>query len=445
MRTSIAAGLLVVAATAGGCSDKKGATPKDDAPVAGGDSVLPGDGAAPDAAVLPACASPVSGTTVKTRTIGTIGSSAVLATSPPGDRRLFVVDQVGLIRIFHHDAGAAETLVTAPFLDLSADASGPVRFGGENGLLGLAFHPQYATNGQFYVFYTTTTPPLTPGNSQRDVLATCKVSATNPDVADVTTCSEVLSIPDFASNHNGGMIEFGADGFLYIGTGDGGAGGDPQRNGQNPDALLAKFLRLDVDHPANGKPYGIPPGNPFALGGGAPEVFMLGLRNPWRWSFDRGTGDLWIGDVGQNLIEEIDVLTPAEQPGANLGWSMFESDDCCSTQGGHCAQTAPYQTCDRAGKHFPQTAYTHSQGWTAIIGGQVYRGTCYPDLVGYYFYTDNTKGGLVRAKLGTDGNLVNEPLPGQFPASPASLHADASGELYITTTNGTVAHIEAGP
>ena len=387
-----------------------------------------------DAAPQATC-TPVSGSTVTARKIGKVSGSAVLATSPPGDGRLFVVEQGGGIRIFEN-----EMLKPTPFLDISAS----IVAGGEQGLLGLAFHPSYATNKKFYVFYTAANP-APGGDAYVDVLAEYSGSANDPNVADPASGKIVLSIPDFASNHNGGMIEFGADGFLYLGTGDGGGGGDPKRNGQNTNALLAKMLRIDVDHPANGKPYGIPAGNPFAAGGGAPEVWIYGLRNPWRWSFDRANGDLWIGDVGQGVTEEVDVLKAGAQAGKNLGWSAFEGNACCATQGDHCTQSPPFQACPTAGIQFAQDNRSHASGWFAIIGGQVYRGSCYPDLVGWYFYTDNGHGGMAKAQLQPSGALTIMDLPGTFPSSPSSIHADSRGELYETDTSDNVWHIEAGP
>jgi glucose/arabinose dehydrogenase len=388
-----------------------------------------------DAAMLATCAHPVHGTTMSTRMIGRVSGGATLATSPPVDPRLFVVEQNGRLRLFQD-----EQLAATPYLDISSK----VVAGGEQGLLGLAFHPQFASNGKFYVFYTADNPTGNP--PYLDVLE--QYTAANPagTTADPATGNVLLSIPDPYSNHNGGMVEFGGDGYLYVGTGDGGSAGDPQRNGQNPSALLGKILRLDVDHPANGKPYGIPTTNPYAsAAGGAPEAFMIGVRNPWRWSFDRLTGDLWIGDVGQDLVEELDVLRPGEQPGANLGWSMWEADHCYGNY-----------TCTQTGMKFPQATWWHANslghpdsGFRAIIGGQVYRGTCYPDIEGYYFFSDNAQAGMWRAHLEADGTVTITQLPapsgGSWPGSPASIHADARGELYETTTGGYVYHLEAGP
>ena len=387
-----------------------------------------GDNARPEGSSgIPTCEQPVAGTRVEMRPVGQVADAVVLVTSPPADPRLFVVGQRGAIRII-----SAEQLLPAPFLDLSEDARGPVAAGGELGLLGLAFHPAYATSGVFYVFYTTRQP----GDVLRDVLARCTADAADRDRAS-PKCAEVLSIPDFAANHNGGMIEFGRDGFLYVGTGDGGGGGDPQRTAQDPGSLLGKILRLDVDHPGGGLEYAIPPDNPYAGGGGRPEIFMSGVRNPWRWTFDRQTGDMWIADVGQGAVEEVDALRPAQQKGADLGWSMYEGDTCYRPP------------CSPGTLVFPQHVRLHSDGWESITGGQVYRGTCYPDLAGWYFFGDYAKGAYARARLRADDSLEVVDLGGDgdgaLPANPASIHEDARGELYVTTTAGTIFHVEAAP
>jgi len=401
---NLALGLFVV--TSGACGGGKS-----DAPI--------------DAPALPACETPIAGSTVTVREVGRVDDAAMIVVSPPADLRRFVVERVGRIRVYEDDELLAE-----PFLDLSET----VRAGGEQGLLGLAFHPQYKTNGQFFVYYTT---------RDANVVARCGVSADDPNRAN-PTCTPILSIPDFAGNHNGGMIEFGRDGYLYIGTGDGGGGGDPNRNGQSlmdgdthPDsvALLGKMLRIDVDTKAPGKEYGIPADNPFASGGGAPEIFIYGLRNPWRWSFDKQTGDLWIGDVGQSEIEELTVLRAGDQAGKNLGWNMYEGSRCFAPP------------CDPAGITMPQDERTHADGWISIIAGEVYRGTCYPDLVGWHFYTDHASqnAGLWRARLKADGTLEIVDTGVDLPNNTASIHADARGELFLTTTSGTIHHIAAGP
>ncbi|HEY5938024.1 MAG TPA: PQQ-dependent sugar dehydrogenase [Kofleriaceae bacterium] len=394
-----------------------------------------GGNSPPDASVpLRRCVGPIAGSKMSLQKLGTVVSGAMLVTAPRDDLRLFVIEQRGAIRIFKD-----QVLLPDPFLDLSPDAGGPVIAGGENGLLGLAFHPGYASNGQFFVYYTARNTG-DPDNPQRNVVARCQVSATNPDRADSASCTDVLSIPDFAGNHNGGMIEFGRDGYLYIGTGDGGGGGDPMHNGRalndgdpmpNTKALLGKILRIDIDSRGAGE-YDIPADNPFAAGGGKPEIFVIGLRNPWRWSFDRETGDLWIGDVGQGAIEELTVLRAGEQAGKDLGWSTYEGSIC-------------YREPCGAGTIAPQDERTHNDGWLSIIGGQVYRGTCYPDLTGTYFYTDYNKGQLVTATLAGNGSLAITDLSLTIPAPPASLHEDGRGELYVTDTAGNVYHLEAGP
>ena len=418
-----ALGLLLVAAL--GCGDKKPA--KQDAPTVTDDGPPATDASVcPPATPLPACATPIAGDTITLRQIGPIPGAALLATAPPNDPRLFVVQRDGEIRLF-----IDEQLQPEPFIDLS----GVLIAGGERGLLGLAFHPQYACNGQFFVYYTT---------NNANVVARCTVSPTDPNKAS-ETCTPILSIPDFASNHNGGMIEFGSDGLLYIGTGDGGGGGDPQRTAQNLENLLGKILRIDVDGSSPGKAYGIPAGNPYAAGGGAPEVFIRGLRNPWRWSFDRGTGDLWIGDVGQRRIEELTVLRPAQQPAANLGWSIYEGSECCATQNIRCDQTGTQYPCDMTGLVFPQDERRQASGWRSIITGQTYRGTCYPDLVGWHLYTDYAARPLLKARLMTDDQLEIVDLQQTTPNQPTSLHADARGELYLTTETGGVYRVEAGP
>ncbi|MGE0550426.1 MAG: sorbosone dehydrogenase family protein [Kofleriaceae bacterium] len=395
------------------------------------DAIVDSDTCGPPAP-LAACAAPVFGTKVTARQIARVTGQAMLVTSPPEDPRLFVIEKTGRIRIIEN-----EVLQPTPFLDLTSQ----LVVSSEQGLLGLAFHPNYNCNGQFFVYYTT---------SNANVVARCSVSESNPNLAE-PTCTTVISIPDFASNHNGGMIEFGPDGYLYIGTGDGGQYGDPRRNAQalwdgspfgNTVAWLGKMLRIDVDNPAPGSQYGIPADNPYANGGGKPEIFISGLRNPWRWSFDRATGDMWIGDVGQNQTEELNVLKAGEQAGKNLGWSIYEGNTCCKNQLDKCLQLTT-QPCNPADKTFPLDTRSHSQGWISIIAGQVYRGSCYPDMVGWHFYTDYADNQLHKARLLTTGDLEVVAIPGTIPTGVSSIHADARGELYMTNTSGFVYHLEA--
>ena len=391
--------------------------------------------ASPDApADAAACAHIVSGTTVGLRQIGAVDSTgAVLATSPPNDPRLFVVEQRGTIRLL-----VDEVLQPQPFLDL---LSLTVFIGGgdEKGLLGLAFHPQFASNGQLFVYFTGAR-----NGDLWDFLDRCTL-APGASQVDPASCVEVIGVKDIGgSNHNGGMLEFGPDGYLYISTGDGGSAGDPMRVAQDTNSIFGKILRIDVDHPSNGKLYGIPSDNPF-VAGGAPEVFIYGLRNPWRWSFDRGTGDMWIGDVGQGEVEELDVLRAGQQRGVNFGWSVYEGDRCCLTEDSKCIQVAPQQPCDPTGMTFPKDSHLHSEGWAAIIDGQTYRGSCYPDLVGWHFYSDYQAMPLLRARLKPDDSLEIVDTGLVLPAPPSSLHGDSRGELYLTTTTGGVYHLEAQP
>ncbi len=353
-----------------------------------------------------------------------------LVTSPPGDDRLFAVELSGKIRIVERDV-----LRRQPFLDLSVDAGGPVvcpaRIS-EMGLLGLAFHPRYAENRQFYVFYTAHN--LDPIDKDEfvllNVLERYTASATDPYTADPGSGVRLLEIKDKFGNHNGGMLEFGADGYLYIATGDGGGATEENNsrwNSQDPDSLLGKMLRIDVDRQDPGLPYAIPPDNPFTTG--RREIYMTGLRNPWRWSFDRGTGDMWIGDVGEWDFEEINVARAGQQAGVNFGWPMFEANTCFRG------------SCDMTGLTFPTVAYPHPDAYISIIGGQVYRGSCFPDLVGTYVYTDLLRDFVATARLRSNGTLELREHSDLRRESPASLHADSRGELYLTTTNGEIAQV----
>lgn len=381
-----------------------------------------GPDAPPDASLeVPPCA-PSAGSATRLRRLVKLSGVPVLVTSAPSDPRLFVVMQDGRILVIKDGR-----VLATPFLDLSAEAGGPVLDGVERGLLGLAFHPRYATNHRFYVFYTT---------ASSNVLAQYTAASGDADRADPLSGETLISISDPYANHNGGMIAFGPDGFLYVGTGDGGGGNDPLNAGQTPTHLLGKFLRIDVDHPAAPRLYGIPAGNPFADGvGGAPEVFMLGLRNPWRWSFD-GNGDLYIGDVGQDGFEELTIVPAGTGAGRNLGWRLYEARECTTGN-----------TCSPAGMTFPQVEVAHTApgtGWCSIIGGAVYRGSCFPDLVGRYFYTDHCAGGLhsLRGQGGVVLDRRSELL--DLAQQATSLH-DAGGELYLTVYDGTVYRVEATP
>ena len=344
--------------------------------------------------------------------VGTF-SSPVYVTAAPGDSaRLFVVEQAGRIRVLHHD-----TTLARPFLDIS----NRVLSGGERGLLSMAFHPLYATNGRFYVYYT---------NLNGDIRVVRFTVSSDPDSADRATADTVLTIPHPGqANHNGGQLQFGPDGMLWLGTGDGGGGGDPAGNGQNKHALLGKLLRLNVDG-ASG--YAIPANNPGASDTSfAPEVWAYGLRNPWRFSFDRQTGDLYIGDVGQDLYEEVDVAPTSSQrgPGANYGWNIME--------GAHCYQAT---SCNTTGLVFPIVEYAHAFSACAITGGYVYRGSALPALVGNYFYADYCNGAITSIKYPGSGpaDWTSLLTPG---SGISSFGEDARGELYIMQLTGPVFRI----
>lgn len=333
-----------------------------------------------------------------------------------GDGLLYVVEQTGAVRVVSPDGSVAPE----PFLDLR----GRISAGGEEGLLGLAFHPDYAQNGRLFIYYS-----VQGGGAQ----VVTELQA--PDgVVDPTSERLVLRMDDFASNHNGGMMAFDPDGMLLIGTGDGGGGGDPEGNGQDNTQLLGKLLRIDVD---GGDPYGIPDNDPEgrlgpdALG----EIRATGLRNPWRFSVDRATGDVFIGDVGQGKWEEVDVL-PAGEGGWNYGWSIMEGPECLWE----------VASCDTEGLTLPVVAYTHADvGGCSIIGGYVYRGTAYPALTGAYLYGDYCAGtmwALPAADAVASGSAIGEEV-GALDGMLSSFGQDEAGELYVVDLNGRVLRVTA--
>ena len=336
-------------------------------------------------------------------------SAPVFALAPPGDlTRLFVVEQGGTIRVLRND-----TLLPVPFLDIRDRVSR----GGEQGLLSMAFHPAYAANGYAYVSYT-------------DAAGTSKVvryRVSDPETANPATAVEVLSVAQPYANHNGGLITFGPDGMLYVGLGDGGSGGDPLGHGQNLGTLLGSILRLDVDA---GSPYAIPADNPFVGQAGARgEIWVYGLRNPWRFSFDPALGDLYIGDVGQGALEEVDVLTAGEG-GANLGWNIMEGTSCYNAA-----------TCSTAGLTLPVTEYTHADG-CSITGGVVYRGSDVPELQGRYLYADYCAG-WVRSFTFFGGQPIDARQWPDLSPGPGvtSFAEDARGEVYVMTQGGSLYRI----
>jgi glucose/arabinose dehydrogenase len=338
----------------------------------------------------------------------------------PGDRtnRLFVVEQSGVIWVFQNDSNVTQKNI---FLDIQDRVNDS---GNEQGLLGLAFHPDYENNGYFYVNYTASNP-------NRTEISRFSVSAPNPDSADKNSEFHILSYNQPYSNHNGGKVAFGpADGYLYIGVGDGGSGGDPQCNAQNLLTLLGSILRIDVNTSVGSQHYGIPPDNPFAgnAQGYREEIYAYGLRNPWRFSFDPVTNWLWVGDVGQNTYEEVDVVSK----GGNYGWNIFE--------GFHCYTNAPScqtQSCsDTTGLKMPIWEYTHSVG-ISITGGYVYRGPGVPELNGKYIYADYGSGRIW--SLEYDGvNPATNTLLMDTNLLISSFGADQNQELYICAFDGKI-------
>lgn len=331
-----------------------------------------------------------------------------LANADDGSGRLFVLEQAGIIRVM-----AGGEALREPFLDISAQ----VGCCGERGLLGLAFHPEYERNGFFYINYTDLN-----GDT---VIARFTISA-DPNRADPQSETRLLFVPQPYPNHNGGEVTFGPDGYLYLGLGDGGSAGDPQGHGQNPGALLGKILRLDVD---GGEPYAIPPDNPFAEGGGAPEVWAYGLRNPWRFSFDEPSGDLYIADVGQNAWEEIDFLPAGSPAGANFGWNYRE--------GSHPFEGQPPEGLELID---PVAEYDHSLG-CSVTGGFVYRGESLPAWQGVYLYGDYCSGLLWGLLRGEDG-AWQERLLYETGARLSSFGEDERGEIYFSDYAGSIYRLE---
>ena len=326
-----------------------------------------------------AACQPVSGTPALTTQLVVSGfRSPVDAQVPAGDRaRIFVVEQAGRIRIVRGGA-----IVGTPFLDVSARVSA----GGERGLLGLAFHPRYAENGRFFVNYTDLS-----GDTH---IVEFRASPPSSDTADPATERLLHFVRQPFANHNGGGLAFGNDGMLYIGLGDGGSAGDPLGNAQSLSTTLGKILRIDVD---SVQPFGVPRDNPFASTPGAePSIWAYGLRNPWRFGFDRATGDLYIGDVGQNAVEEIDVGLAARRGGENYGWNV--------TEGSRCFR--PAANCSMSGLTLPVAEYTHSEG-CSVSGGVVYRGCRLPGYHGTYFYGDFCTG-LIRSFRLDAGRAVDQ-------------------------------------
>lgn len=421
--TGGSAGTAGTAGSGGGTAGSGGGTAGSGGGTAG--SAGTGGGAAGGGSSMLSCDAP-SGSVpaLKLTTIVNKGlSGPLLAKSAPGDTsRLYVVEQSGKIKIIKDG-----TLAATPFVDLA----GRLVTGSERGLLGLAFHPDFANNKRVFVHYSGKAS-VHPGTKDGDTII-AELKATSADAADPGTAQTVLTVSQPESNHNGGSIEFSPkDGFLYIALGDGGGGGDQHGtigNGQSVDTLLAKILRIDVST----LPYKSPPGN-LATAGAKPEIWDYGVRNPFRVSFDGCTGDLYIGDVGQGAVEEIDV-EPAGKGGNNYGWRVTEGDTCYNAS-----------TCDKTGFVPPVTTYTHAGGNCAVTGGYVYRGKATPGIRGRYFYADYCSGKVwsfswdgAKAndlkehtqELGTGGQMIT------------SFGQDEAGEVYVVIQSGTIGRIEA--
>jgi len=347
------------------------------------------------------------------------GLDAPLAIVNAGDGsgRLFVAQQTGQIRIVRDGK-----LVGQPFLDI-ADR---ITSGGERGLLGVAFHPNFPDDPRVFVDYTDRN-----GDTQ---VSAFRVDPANPDRVDPGTEQTILFAAQPYANHNGGAVVFGPDGYLYVSLGDGGSGGDPHGYGQSLKVLLGKILRIDIDHASGDRAYGIPAGNPFASGsdGGLGEIWLTGLRNPWRISFDRANGDLWIGDVGQGDWEEIDVQRAGAPGGTNFGWNRME--------GAHCFQ--PSEGCQDPGLTLPVAEYGHDQGCT-VIGGNVDRGPSQPLLAGGYVFADYCSGRVWAIDPAVDG--PRQPtLVAETGHNFSAFGEDEAGDLYaVDISDGTLLRVTA--
>jgi len=339
----------------------------------------------------------------------TFSSPVFLTHGGDATDRIFVVEQAGIIKIFQNDSEAASA---ATFLDIRDR----VTAGGEMGLLGLAFHPAFPNNGQFFVNYTTSR-----SGPRRTVIARFSASG---DQADPSSEFILMEVNQPFGNHNGGMLAFGPDGFLYISFGDGGSGGDPSNNGQRPSTLLGSILRIDVDNQAPGLNYAIPVDNPFAnaTDGTRKETFAFGLRNPWRFSIDQSSREIWAGDVGQNRREEIDLI----EAGGNYGWNTMEGFDCFN----------PASGCDRSGLKLPVVDYGRDDGFS-VTGGYIYRGPGRPELTGAYIYGDFGSGNIWLLRY-QNNQIVADSLLLATNLSIASFGVDQQNELYIVDLAGRI-------
>jgi glucose/arabinose dehydrogenase len=329
-----------------------------------------------------------------------------------GTDRIFIVEQRGEISVFQNDTEVEDKTL---FLNIESKVNDQ---GNEEGLLGLAFHPDYENNGFFFVNYTAASP-------RRTVISRFQVSATDPNRADESSELVILEFNQPYTNHNGGQLSFGPDGYLYIASGDGGSGGDPLNHGQRPETLLGAILRIDINKQEGGGNYAIPVDNPFVNNeeGFKEEIYAYGLRNPWRFSFDPQTNTLWTGDVGQNRAEEIDIILK----GRNYGWRTMEGFSCFD----------PASGCIQEGLEMPIWEYTHSNGDRSITGGFVYRGTEISELQGLYVYGDFVSGRIWTLDFSDLDNPVNAELM-RADFSVSSFGTDQSNELYLCGFDGKI-------
>ncbi|MFC5513473.1 PQQ-dependent sugar dehydrogenase [Massilia jejuensis] len=349
--------------------------------------------------------------------IGPVFTDPTFVIAPPGDERLFVLERRGVIRIVRDGA-----VLTQPWLDISAN----VFTGGEGGLLSMAFDPNFAANGYFYLYYT---------DLARNIVVERYTRSPTPNLADPTSALTILRVahPQF-TNHFGGLVAFGPDGMLYAGLGDGGGAGDPSGNAQDPNALLGKLLRVDVRSATAGLPYTIAPTNPYVNQPlRRPEIWAAGLRNPWRYAFDGE--QLYIADVGQDAREEVN-LAALSQGGLNYGWDIME--------GSACHEAA---TCDRTGLTLPVFEYEQGAAKVngcAITGGYVYRGAALPELAGRYFYSDYCRG-FVKSFFATGAGIVEQRDWGLNTAGQVvSFGRDGAGELYLVSASGRIFRLVRG-
>jgi glucose/arabinose dehydrogenase len=371
------------------------------------------------AAIRVPAAAPADARIALSLRVSGLSKPVFLTSADDGTSRLFIVEQSGRIKVLK-----GTRVLSTPFLSLAGSVSG----GFEQGLLGLAFHPNYETNRKLYVNFTN--------RSGNTVIREYRASVSNPNVVDTSTSRRILKIDQPYDNHNGGMMAFGRDGYLYIGLGDGGSSGDPGNRAQSINTLLGKMLRIDVNGTTSARAYRIPKSNPYVGRSGLNEIWQTGLRNPWRWSFDRSNGNLWIGDVGQGSWEEVDRATRTSSGpgrGINWGWRVME--------GAHCF--APSSGCNASGKTLPIAEYSHAGSRCSVTGGYVYRGSAIPALVGGYVFGDYCT-----------GEIWVIPAAASAPATPAllldtnlaitSFGENRNGELFVVDHGGRIFVIVQG-